>query len=106
MITGLATVSLSVEILEKIASDIAAGTFRNRSQAIAEYVQVGIRISGYQEMLKDPKKAAEFQKKMQDVVQNEKLEGWIESLSSQQLDGLMGLMEIGKDKRFDQRRLN
>ena len=57
-------------------------------------------------MLRDPKKAAEFQSKMQDIIHNEKLEGWIESLSSQQLDGLLGLMEIEKDKRYDQRRLN
>ena len=106
MIYGTMSITMPLDLLEKIQDDIKAGSFRSKSAAVTEYSRIGIRISNYQEMLKDPAKAKEFQKKMQDVIQNEKLEGWIESLSSQQLDGLMGLMEIEKDKRYDQRRLN
>ncbi|MCY4492041.1 MAG: hypothetical protein OXC46_11375 [Thaumarchaeota archaeon] len=105
MIYGTITIRTPVTILEKIEHDVKTGSFRSRTDAITQYLQAGIRISEYQEMLKDPAKAAEFQQKMQAVIQDEKLEGWIESLSSQQLDGLMGLMEIEKDKRHDQRRL-
>lgn len=106
MIYGTMSITMPLDLLEKIHDDVKSGAFRSKSAAVTEYAKIGIRISGYQDMLRDPKKAAEFQSKMQDIIHNEKLEGWLESMSTQQLDGLLGLMEIEKDKRYDQRRLN
>ncbi|MCY4490000.1 MAG: hypothetical protein OXC46_00880 [Thaumarchaeota archaeon] len=99
------TIRLPMDVMEKISNDVTTGQHKNKSTAALEYIKVGIRISEYQELLKDPSKSKEFQKKMHDIVQNEKLEGWIESLSSQQLEGLLGLMQIEKEKRYDQRSL-
>lgn len=106
MIYATITIRMPIPLMEKIEDDVKAGTFRSRTDALTQYIQAGVRISEYQAMLKDPTKAAEFQKKMQDIIHNEKLEGWLESMSTQQLDGLLGLMEIEKGKRYDQRRLN
>ena len=105
--TLFATLSIRVpmQIAEKIEDDINTGMFSNKSSAVNSYLKVGIRISEYQIMLKDPEKAKEFQKKMHDIVQNENLEGWLESLSVQQLEGFLGLLQIEKEKRFEQRSL-
>ena len=58
----------------------------------------------YQEMMKDPAKAAEFTKKMQEILKEDQLIEWSQTLTSGQLDGFIMLLRMEKDNRVKQQR--
>lgn len=76
------------------------GVFQSTSEVIRECVKVGLKVHNYQEMMKDPEKAEEFRKKMQEMIENEEMDKWADTLSSQQLDGVVTFLRLKQDARF------
>ncbi len=81
--------------------DNQTGVFKNVSEAIRECTKVGIKVHNYQKMMKDPKLAEEFRKKMQDYIQNEEVIEWVHTLDNSQIDGFILTMQMEKDKRWE-----
>jgi len=77
------------------------GPFANTSVAIRECTKVGIKVHNYQEMMKDPEKADEFRKKMQDMIKNEEVFDWVHTLQPDQIDGFLMALQMEKDKRYE-----
>lgn len=90
----------SIEALVKSPLNVKA-PFSNTSDAIRECAKVGVKVHNYQEMMKDPEKADEFRKKMQDFVKNEEVFDWAHTLSPDQIDGFLMALQIEKDKRYE-----
>ena len=64
---------LPEEVMDKIDKQVNDGRFKNVSAAVAKCAETGIQVFEYQEMMKDPAKAEEFIKKMQEVIKEEQL---------------------------------
>ncbi len=92
-----------IEDIEKLVKSLVnpKGTFPNTSEAIRECTKVGIKVHNYQEMMKNPEKADEFRKKMQEMIQNEEVINWVHTLTPDQIDGFMMTMQMEKDKRYE-----
>ena len=82
------------------------GAFKDTSDAIRELAKVGAKVVEYQSMMKDPKKANEFRKKMQEMLQTNKMEEWSQTLTAEQIDGFLMFLQIEKGKRFEQKQFN
>lgn len=80
------------------------GKFNDTSEAIRELVKVGAKVIEYQQMMKDPAKADEFRQKMNEMMQTDKMDQWSETLSNEQLDGVIMFLNIEKEKRYDQKK--
>ena len=91
-------------VMDKIDKHIEDGNFKNLSNAIAKCAEIGIQVFEYQEMMKDPAKAAEFTKKMQEILKEDQLIEWSQTLTSGQLDGFIMLLRMEKDNRVKQQR--
>ncbi len=81
------------------------GVFKNVSHAIRECTKVGIKVHTYQEMMKDPLKADEFRAKMQEMLQNEEIIDWVQTLTPEQIDGFLMALQMQKDKRYEVQKL-
>lgn len=76
------------------------GKFANVSDVIRNCTKVGIKVHNYQEMMKDPDKAEEFRKKMQEMVKNEEIFDWVQTLTPDQIDGFIMALQMEKDNRY------
>jgi len=87
--------------IEKIvkAHDNPKGVFPNTSEAIRECTKVGIQVHNYQEMMKDPEKAEEFRQKMEEILKNEEIDMWADTLTTQQLEGFSMFVKLKLDSR-------
>ncbi len=92
-----------IEDIEKLVKSPInpKGPFQNTSLAIRECTKVGIKVHNYQEMMKDPEKADEFRKKMQDMIKNEEVFEWVHTLQPDQIDGFLMALQMEKDKRYE-----
>jgi len=90
--------------LDDYESHIKAGEYKNVSTCIRELAKIGYKLKKYQEMMKDPMKAEEFQKKMQEVINNNQIIEYAQTLTVDQLDGFIMLCQMEKDKRYEQKR--
>jgi hypothetical protein len=92
----------TIEEIEKILKTPKTpdGKFANVSLAIRECTKIGIKVHNYQEMMKDPEKANEFRIKMQEMVQNEEVFDWVQTLSPDQIDGFLMALQMQKDNRY------
>ena len=98
---------ITIEDIEKLVKSPVnpKATFPNTSEAIRECTKVGIKVHNYQEMMKDPEKADEFRKKMQEMIQNEEVFDWVHTLTPDQMDGFLMALQMEKDKRYEVRTL-
>lgn len=92
----------TIEELEKIirSPENPTGVFKDTSKAIRECTKVGIKVHNYQEMMKDPEKSEEFRKKMQEMLQNEEILDWVQTLAPAQIDGFLMALQMEKDNRY------
>ena len=79
------------------------GQFANLSECIRELAKMGNKIMDYQHMMKDPAKAEEFRRKMQEMIETESMDEWTPTLTNEQIDGFQMYLQIEKDKRFEQK---
>jgi len=93
-----------IEKLVKSPLNVKA-PFSNTSQAIRECAKVGVKVHNYQEMMKDPEKADEFRKKMQEMLKNEEVLEWVNTLDNSQIDGFLMALQMKKDKRWEMKTL-
>jgi len=76
------------------------GAFNTTSEAIRECTKVGVKVHNYQTMMEDPEKAEEFRKKMQEIIENEEMDVWADSMSHAQMDGFILFLQMKKDQRY------
>ena len=104
------TAGISVRVphplLDEIEIEIEKGEFRSVSDAIIKCTEVGLEAIKYKEMMADPVKAAEFATKMQEAIKEDEVSQWAETLSREQLDGFIMLMNMEKEKRYSIRKFN
>ena len=81
------------------------GKFKDFSQAVRELSKMGSRLLDFQNMMKDPEKALEFQRKMQEIVETEKIFEWTPTLSDTQLRGFLMALLMEKDARYANKKL-
>ena len=81
------------------------GKFKNVSEVIRECTKVGMKVHNYQEMMKDPEKSDEFRKKMHEMVQNEEILDWVQTLQPSQIDGFLMALQMEKDNRYKVQKL-
>jgi len=79
---------------------IDAGRFRNMSDAIRETSKVGARILNYQDAMADPARAEEMRKKMNEILRQDQIMGWAETLDDGQIEGFIQLLQLEKDRRY------
>lgn len=76
----------------------------DRNEAMSEVIRsmtsIGMQVVHYQEMMKDPEKANEFQTKMRDVIEQGEVTKWVSTLELQQIEGFLGLLKLEKEGRI------
>ena len=82
------------------------GIFESVSEAIRELSKIGLKVMTYQNMMKDPEKASEFQEKMNEMLQTQSMDQWSQTLTSDQIDGFLMFLQLEKEKRFEQKQFN
>ena len=87
-------------ILDELDEVIKSNHYSNTSEAIRELVKIGIKLYNYKEMMKDPQQSEEFLRKMQNLVQNNDVFDWTNTLSDTQLDGFFMALQMEKEKRY------
>ena len=103
--TTLIAFRTEIEFLDELETFIESGKFASASEAVRETSKVGMRVLHYQEMMQDPDKAAEFQKKMQDVIQSGEAVDWVKTLDMEQLRGFIDLMQLEREGRMQVKHL-
>lgn len=81
------------------------GEFENFSKAVRQLTLMGCKLLDFQKMMKDPAKAKEFQKKMREVIENEKVFEWTATLSESQLSAFSMALKMEKDSRYENKKL-
>ena len=102
--TSMVNIRFSNEFLDEIEKEIEKKEFKNVSGAIKICSKYGLELYRYQKMMKDPKQANEFTKKMQELLIKEQQFDWCGELSDIQLDGFMMMLRMEKDTRYKQMR--
>ena len=97
--TTIVSTRWDLKILEEIEKLVINKNFKNHSQAIRECTKVGMKVHNYQEMMKDPQKADEFRAKMQEMIANEEMLDWVQTLQPEQIDGFLMALQMEKDNR-------
>ncbi len=102
--TSMVNIRFSNEFLDEIEKEIENKEFKNVSDAIKTCSKNGLELYRYQQMMKDPKQANEFAKKMQELLIKEEQFDWCGELSETQIDGFMMMLRMEKDTRYKQMR--
>ena len=76
------------------------GRYETSATAIRETSRLGCKVLRHQEMMKDPAKATEFQKKMQEAVHQDKIFEWAATLTESQIDGFLMALQMEKEGRY------
>ena len=88
--------------MDIIESKVKVLRFTDVSDAVKKCTKIGLRVDDYQQMMKDPKRADEFQKKMQEFIRGEEVFEWTDTLDYSQLDGFLMALQMRKDERYKQ----
>lgn len=75
------------------------------SRIIRMTCTLGSQVIRYQAMMNDPERRAEFMEKMNQIIQNDQLDGWFETLTTEQLSGFLTYTQVELDKRHIQGKL-
>ena len=104
---GLRIQNQLLDELEKhvILKDRPDGKFNNMSECIRECAKLGLKLLDYQEMIKDPKQAEEFQKKMKDIIKGEEMFEWTHSLTEIQIEGFLQALDMERNSRYENTKL-
>ena len=78
--------------------------FRNKSSALVNLAMIGADVLDYKEMMKDPENVKEFTAKMQKHQEDETTTEHAATLTTQQLEGYIGMYKIELEGRYDQKR--
>ena len=86
----------TVELLDDM---VRTKKYASASKAINVAVHTLDQVERYKTVIKDPVQAAEFQKKIQQIVQEDKVNAWAKSLTKTQLDGFIGFLTMEMERR-------
>ena len=96
---------LPLSTVEQIDILIQSGKYRNLASSIEALVTLGLQLEQYQEMIKDPKRHAEFVKKMKSMMHNGQFDKVVKAMTPAELDGAALMIEIEKNGKYLQRNL-
>lgn len=88
------SVSLDLEVREILES-----LGPNRSQSVSDAIRIYDQVLKYKNLMNDPNKATEFQTKMKERLEREKMVQWAETLSDVQIEGLVEFLQMQKEER-------
>ncbi len=108
--TSLIGLRIESQILDEFEKKIQSpnnsdAKFNNMSECIRECAKIGSKLLDYKEMMKDPNKAEEFQKKMQDTIQHDQVIEWSQTLSDSQINGFLMALQMEKETRFENKNI-
>jgi Arc/MetJ-type ribon-helix-helix transcriptional regulator len=89
------SVRMPCELLEKLEEKITIKQFKDRSEAIRSYVELGLHVESYRSSIKDP----EFLKSMEDLRQDDKIFEWMSSLKENELTAIKTAIELEREIR-------
>jgi len=98
------TLRMQPEMIEEITTFVENGRFASTGEAIRETCKIGMKVIYYQDMMSDPKRANEFQQKMREIIENDKLTDWASTLTDDQIAGFMLLLQAEKEGRYKMER--
>ncbi len=101
----LVSVYLDREFVDEVNKHVATEEYKNASVAIRKFSKLGLQLTNYQKLMKDPEKANEFQQKVKEFVENEQHFEWAATLTTEQIEGFLMLLQMEKDERFKQQTL-
>jgi len=96
---------IHLQELQSLKKLIAEGQFRNMSDAVRETAKIGMRMLEYKKLLEDPERAHEFHAKMKEIIKNDEIFHWLETLSIDQVDAFHQALVMEKDKRYRMQKL-
>ena len=107
---SLVGLRLGAQLLDEFEKKIKSyknpdGKFTNMSECIRECAKIGSKLLDYQEMMKDPEKSKEFQKKLKEIIENEKVVQWSQALTDSQISAFAMALQIEKEARYENKKL-
>ena len=89
------------ELLQKLEDLVKQGKFPSVSEAIRNFIEVGIFVDSIKHQIKDPT----FIKSIEELKQTEGVLQWLESLTDSQADAISMAINMEKQKRSQSRNL-
>ena len=94
------TVTIDNALYMNLCNRVGEGYIgRNFSDAVCGCIEVGLKIHEHRKMLEDPIKAKQFIEKMMNKMRNDKMIGWLASLTDTELDGVIMAVTMERENR-------
>ena len=93
------------QTLEAIDALIEQGEYRNTSEVLEAALDIFFKVRSHRTMMEDPAKAEEFRLKMQSVIEQEKYSEWLDTMTPDQMTGLIGMLEMAREGRWETQKL-
>jgi len=97
----LKRIHFAYETLQQIDEIKTKGHFPSEAETIRQIVKVGIFVHTMKSNVKDP----DFISKMQEVLKDEKLFDWLETMTTEQLQGIKVASEMVIEGKYKQKNL-
>ena len=94
-----------VKTLEMIDNVIESGKFRSVSEVLEAAIDTFFKVQSHRSMMEDPAKAEEFRVKMQSVIEQEKYSEWLDTMTPDQMTGLIGMLEMAREGKWETQKL-
>lgn len=95
--SSLFSFRMPLDMLDKLENKVQENIFKNVSEAIRSYVEVGMYIESCKTMIKDPV----FLKSIDELKQTEGLFQWIETLKDNEVDAIASAVKFEREKRYE-----
>lgn len=96
---------VTVKTLEAIDNLIVEGKFRSTSEVLEAAIDTFFKVNSFRSMTKDPAKAEELRMQMQSIIEEERYEEWMDTLTTDQMTGLIGMLEMHRDGKWQAQKL-
>lgn len=73
---------------------------KSLSETIRSTSSIGMKLLNYTDIMQDTEKAPEFQQKMKDLIKQDEHTKWAATLTTQELEGFLGLLQLEKEGRY------
>ncbi len=97
----LKRINFTYEMLEQISEVQEKGHIESENETVRQLVRMGIFIHTMKSQVKDPA----FMDKMKGVIKNEQLFEWLETMTTEQLQGIKTASEYVIEGKYKQKKL-
>ena len=96
---------VTVKTLEMIDELIEQRKFNSTAEVVDAALDTFFKVMSHRSIMADPSQAEEFRLKMQSVIEQEKYSEWLETLSRDQMTGLIGMLEMARNDKWETAKL-